>query len=1542
MPSSPADWTGGPVVKPHYGPGVLAINETAKLLYALSEGPCAGFDGNAWQCIKLDGTPIMAADGTTFNMKGVSVAIVHGTVNQQSIPGFSEVEIEHSSGAEIKKSVSQSFTVSDPEVTSVRVKIGLQVFKAIDSTTGVENGTTVTMGITVNGVAQTLPGIGNAANGTITGISAGPTTVAWTIPLTGTGSKTIVISRVTDDNGGTYLLNKTYFSGYTEIKDYRLSHPHTAKLAIAYSADNFASMPKLTVIYKGVIVKVPSNYNPTTRIYTGAWDGTFVDGWSDNPVWCLYFMATHPRFGAGRYLNAAGLDKWALYEIAQYCDALVDDGHGGTEPRFRFNAYFGSDEEAFKVLAHITSTARAMLYYGGSLDRPSTSLTAIQDVDTSVRALFSPSNVVGGDFAYEGTPLKTRYTQITVWWNDPSQGYKLVPVLVQADQSYITRYGVQTAPDTTAFGATTLGQAIRKGKETLLTNLLETEVVRFSSGLAGIIAFPGEMIQIQDPNRDQKRMAGRIVSATTTSITLDNPVTLAVGTTYTAWMELADGSIVSRTITTAAGTVSTVAWSSAVASAPQAEAQWQISSATPTKWRVVGVKENKGSKTITYEIRATMVATAKYALMDDPGTIIPGVATTPALPTVSILSVTASTTWVDSVAGFVVKASWVAPAGATDAMARIRLDSGPWIPMDVSGATAIYQSRVGGTFEVQVVAIHPGGSSPAVYGSVTVANVVSNNTLSDLEKAFLIQKWNDEAQTKTQLDSQASTYSVSATDYDNAVAALSSGLIAAGAPSNWASTWPDGTTFTASGIVASLAGWWSTIASTRTALQGAINAKILANASTDATNKANAAQAAAISSAATTAMQKSAFTTDGVHIQGTTMAGGTITAAAMANSNSTNLIPNPNSDTPAPTGGWPSGAYESAGLSSATSYSGSNSRIVVGNGSAYVETALTPLIACMEGEQFYMEAMVYAYGGGAGGGYLQANFYNSSGTRVGFGKTSEVSPGSWQKITANAIAPSGTSSVQFTIGVNPSTPSGVQKAFDNILATRVIVAGMLAANSVVAGNVAAQAITAREMTLANPDNLIPNPNSEQAAPAGGWPSGAWEAVGLDTSIGYAGSSSRKITGIGSANQVNLTAPIPVASGDWICFEAMATDWGFSDHASIGIAYFSSLANYNANSSLSYVFSSGTNSGWSKLSCNLQAPSGAQFAALFLFTAQASGHTASFDNLYARRMADANLIVDGNILARHLTAVLAIVGTIKDPYYVAGSTGNAPTGFKLSGTPFTTTFIDGTTDANCHLELEGSANFGGQKVATIVNKVIGNVNTRTTAGTMDITIPAGITRVTLEGFGGCGGGGGASSGQGGGGGAAGDGRRQPVTVVPGTTYRITVGAGGTAGAIGGTGGTGGATTMAYLSGPDSGFTTITFTGGLGGTATGIGGATGLGSPGGVAATGSVVATSGVIQPAAVQSFSGVWSVPGGGGGGGGVVGVSGSNPAPGGGANGVGGGPINLTSTSGRAGGGGGGYAGNGQYGGQGGTWTVSGSIATAGTAGAPGSATLSW
>ncbi len=331
--------------------------------------------------------------------------------------------------------------------------------------------------------------------------------------------------RETADSTSDQLQNKTLWSSYTEIIDVKQCYPNTAIVGLQVDAEQFGGQ-QMTVNYhiRGRIIQVPSNYDPEKRTYSGIWDGSLKPAYSNNPAWCLWDMLTHPRYGMGKRLGAADVDKWALYAIAQYCDQTVPDGFGGTEPRMTFNAYLSQQRKAWDVLSDFCSAMRCMPVWNGQ------TLTFVQDRPSDVVWPYTSSDVVVDDngvgFRYSFSALKDRHTAVEVNYTDPQNGWQTSTELVE-DPEAILRYG-RNLLKMDAFGCTSRGQAHRAGLWVIKTGLLETQTVDFTLGSQGLRHTPGDIIEICDNDYAGTMTGGRILSidAASRTLTLDREVTL--------------------------------------------------------------------------------------------------------------------------------------------------------------------------------------------------------------------------------------------------------------------------------------------------------------------------------------------------------------------------------------------------------------------------------------------------------------------------------------------------------------------------------------------------------------------------------------------------------------------------------------------------------------------------------------------------------------------------------------------------------------------------------------------------------------------------------------------------------------------------------------------------------------------------------------------------------------------------------------------------------------------------------------------------------
>jgi predicted phage tail protein len=613
---------GGSPDPPEEDPESLRSRSEASFLGVISEGEIEGFERGvaALQKTFLDGVPIQNDDGSyNFDQQYLSVGYRTGTQSQSALPGFDDVRIEQGVGVEVKRSTgSVSRTTISSELSRLRVRIGISALYRVNRNNGdvTANDISFTISIRPQGGSNFV-----VSQKTINGKSRTPVDFEYEFNLIGTGPWVVEVemnSRDAADRSGEdrQHVYQVFFKAIVGILDRSFSYPNTALIGVKARAEGFTSVPTLSAELLGIKLKVPNNYNPISRTYSGVWNGTFKTAYSNNPAWVFYDLLTNTRYGAGEFVTENDIDRYSLYSIAQYCDQLVPNGTGGFEPRFTFNAYITNRGEAYEVLNAIAAAFRGMLYFSEG------TIVGIQDKPKSMTRIFSPANVMqetddNGEmstppFQYEGTARKARKTVALVSWNDPEDQYKTKTEYVE-DRAGIERYGYRET-NIRALGTTSQGQAQRIGRWTLLSDQLETEVVTFKVASEGLFILPGEIIGIADPAKEGKRYGGRVVSSTTSAITIDAPFTIVGGSTYQASVMLPNGTIQTRSVTNGAGSTSVLNLSSPLSSAPVAGAPWvlQENDSSVRKFRVTSLVEDDGIVTIL----ASLYDESKFSLAD--------------------------------------------------------------------------------------------------------------------------------------------------------------------------------------------------------------------------------------------------------------------------------------------------------------------------------------------------------------------------------------------------------------------------------------------------------------------------------------------------------------------------------------------------------------------------------------------------------------------------------------------------------------------------------------------------------------------------------------------------------------------------------------------------------------------------------------------------------------------------------------------------------------------------------------------------------------
>jgi predicted phage tail protein len=703
---------GGSARVPEEEKDSLKSRAYAKVLDLISEGPIVGLVSGL-KSVFLDDTPIQNASGQN-NFSGLKMDFRSGTQDQTYIPQFAETQNEIGVGIEIIEATPIIRSFTNPNLDAVRVRISVPQLTFQDGETGDLQGTRVTLRFHLqsNGGGYTT-----VFTDSIIGKSTSKYERQYEVRLVGDPPWDIKVERMTDDSDTVRLQNKTYFESYTEVVDSKLRYPNSALVGIQIDSTQFQSIPSRAYEIKGLEVQIPSNYNPVTRAYDGVWDGGFQIAWTNNPAWIFYDLLTNERYGLGRFITADHVDKWGLYTIAQYCDELVPDGFGSTEPRYTCNVYIQSRQEAISLLQSLASNFNAMIYWSGGV------ITLSQDAPRDAAYLFTPANVVDGLFTYSGASAKAKHSVALVTWNDPSDFYRQKVEYVE-DQESIDQFGyVET--QVVAYGCTSRGQANRYGRWLLYTERAQSEVVSFKTGLEASLCRPGQIIKIQDPSRAGSRLGGRIVAATLNTITIDQDVDFIVDQSTMSVM-LSDGTVEDRLILFSVGRVVTLA--SNLSSVPQTNSVWlvQLANVEPQYFRVLTVAESNGAE---YEVTAIAHNPDKFAAIEQGLVLVERPISTlsiePAAPTG--LQITETLYEVNGTVRVKVTISWNVVQYATSYLVQYKLDTGNLVVLPETGSN-----------EVEIFDAEPGEYTANVtaISSIGIESLASTITKTVVGKAL--------------------------------------------------------------------------------------------------------------------------------------------------------------------------------------------------------------------------------------------------------------------------------------------------------------------------------------------------------------------------------------------------------------------------------------------------------------------------------------------------------------------------------------------------------------------------------------------------------------------------------------------------------------------------------------------------------------------------------------------------------------------------------------------------------------------------------------
>lgn len=679
-----------------------------KILYGLGEGEIAGL-ANGYKSVYLDDTPLQNDDGE-FNFPNVKVDFRAGTNDQEYIDGFPDVASETNVGVELKHGTPWVKSFNNLDLDALRLRIKWGALRQQNRDNGDVSGVKIDYAIDVKtdngGWVQALNTSINAKTS-----NAYERSHRIDLPKAGTGWA-VRVRRITPNSTSEFVSDKMYVSAITEVIDLKLRYPNTALLGLRYDAEQFSNVAKMAARCRGLIIKVPTNYNPITRTYDGLWDGQFKMAYTNNPAWVYYDLCTAERYGLGSRLTQSMIDKWSLYRLAQYCDQMVDDGMGGQEPRFTVNVYIQSADGAFELLSRLAGVFRAISYWDG------TSIVLDADIPQDSIYSFSRANVIDGIFEYTGTRARDRHTVAKVAWDNPANHFKTEYEYVR-DEKAIAKFGVRVA-DIQAWGCTSKGQAQRAGLWALKSEQLETRMVTFKVGLDGYIPAPAKVIEISDELFAGRATGGRVlaINKTKTVITLDRAITAKAGDTLVINGD--DGTSQRRQISAVGGDKITVTKAFGDISEQNV---WVLDSQdlATMRFRVLSVTADDNHQ---FTITAVQYSPAKYDAIDTgaytPERPISVINPTVQAPTKSVnLSSYHTINQGVTVATLVI--GWEQVTGAVKYAVDWRKDNGNWQSLPPTGTNSIEITGVyAGQYEARVTAISAfGQASLATHSNLT-------------------------------------------------------------------------------------------------------------------------------------------------------------------------------------------------------------------------------------------------------------------------------------------------------------------------------------------------------------------------------------------------------------------------------------------------------------------------------------------------------------------------------------------------------------------------------------------------------------------------------------------------------------------------------------------------------------------------------------------------------------------------------------------------------------------------------------------------------
>ena len=659
---------------PYEMPDNLQSTATAKILIAVGEGE---FEGTPTaRDIYLDNTPLADAAGN-MNFPGVKWEWRPGSVEQAYIPGIPNVENETTVNVELRSETSFVRAISNTQLSAVRLRFAWPALQRQDNEGNVG-------GYRIEYAADVATD-GGAYVEVLREAVDGKTTTRYErsrridLPKADSGWQ-LRVRRLTANQNNNRIADTMIIAGLSEVIDAKLRYPNTALLYIEFSAEQFTNIPAVTVRCKARKFQVPSNYDPDTRTYSGVWDGTFKNAWTNNPAWITYGLCVNDRFGLGRRIKPWMVDKWELYRIAQYCDQLVDDGKGEQEPRFLCDMNLQAKAEAWVLLRDIAAIYRGMTYWSQGQLLSQADMPREQDFDY----VFTRANVVDGKFTYGSGSARTRYSRALVSYDNPDNNYD-TDVIPVTDKRLQRRYGDRPV-ELSAIGCTRQSEAQRRGKWVLLTNT-QDRTVTFSTGMEGRIPLPGYIIPVADSLLAGREIGGRISAVAGRVITLDRDSQVKPGDRLI--LNLPSGNAEGRTVQLVAGRQVTV--TTAYSEAPEPQLVWALD-ADDLRVQLYRVMKVARDAQGNYTIDALQYEPSKFPAIDSgarletrPISVVP----ISSIEAPSSVDVSAFYSVDQGIAVHTMTIAWPSVAGAVAYDVEWRKDSGNWIRLPRTGAQSV-------------------------------------------------------------------------------------------------------------------------------------------------------------------------------------------------------------------------------------------------------------------------------------------------------------------------------------------------------------------------------------------------------------------------------------------------------------------------------------------------------------------------------------------------------------------------------------------------------------------------------------------------------------------------------------------------------------------------------------------------------------------------------------------------------------------------------------------------------------------------------------